>query len=84
MEGIQAILGAVKKHPRERSVLFYTISALGNDLTLLEANEELFVNVIDGVSFSGTKEYEDVFGRRWSYYRSLLSREHSLQARAVA
>jgi hypothetical protein len=63
VEGIQAILGAVKKHPRERSVVFYAIRALGNDLTLLEANEELFVNVIDGVSFPGTKEHEDVFGR---------------------
>jgi hypothetical protein len=52
---MQAILGAVKKHPRERNVVFYTIRALGNDLTSLEANAELFVNVIDGVSFSGTR-----------------------------
>jgi hypothetical protein len=44
----------MKKHPRERNVIFYTIRALGN-LTSLEANAVLFVNVIDGVSFSGTR-----------------------------
>mmetsp|Transcript_12956 Transcript_12956/g.23453 ORF Transcript_12956/g.23453 Transcript_12956/m.23453 type:complete len:104 (-) Transcript_12956:43-354(-) len=57
-------------------LFFCTIRALGN-LTLLEANAELFVNVIDDFSFSRTKEHKDVFGRRWSYYRSLLPRSRA-------
>jgi hypothetical protein len=57
-------------------VIFCTIRALGN-LTLLEANAELFVNVIDDVSFSGSKGHENVFGRRWVYYRSLLPRSRA-------
>ena len=47
--GMQAILAAMKKHPKDKNLICHAIIALYN-LTLLEANAELFVSKTDGVS----------------------------------